>query len=201
MTKFQIPTIVISAINHLISAEKWAHQLLLKHDHQIINLIFPFFEFSLLVKDGFFTPEIKGQESSVSIEVSQEAIWAFFKDGKPAAMKFVKVSGDVDFAADLNRLVADLKWEAEEDLATIIGDGPANMFMKESKKMMENGQKASKDLRMGIRDYFVDERQVLLGRDEFDQFKSDIRVVRDHLERVEKMVVQLSQIAHNKVGQ
>jgi len=38
----------------------------------------------------------------------------------------VRVAGDVAFAAEVNWLVEHLRWDAEEDLARLIGDAPAH---------------------------------------------------------------------------
>ena len=38
----------------------------------------------------------------------------------------VRIEGDVQFAAEVNWLVDHLRWDAEEDLARLIGDAPAH---------------------------------------------------------------------------
>jgi ubiquinone biosynthesis protein UbiJ len=188
MSKRTVPTPVFAVLNHLITSEKWAHNLLLRHENKVVSISLPFIEFALRIEDGYFDSASEEIEPSVHLDVSQDAIWAFVQEGKPAAMKFVKISGDVDFAADINRLATDLKWELEEDLAKFIGDAPSNMIVNESKKIFQQGKKAVQDLRQGIRDYVVNEKKVLLGHHDFEKFKADIRVLRDDCDRVEKML-------------
>jgi ubiquinone biosynthesis protein UbiJ len=38
----------------------------------------------------------------------------------------VRIEGDVQLAADINWLVDNLRWDVEDDLARVIGDGPAH---------------------------------------------------------------------------
>jgi len=200
MASLPVPTLILNALNHVITQEKWAQELLMAHSHKVISVTLPFGQTSFLIQDGCFS-KINNEDmpSSVSIEISKEAIWTFLKDGKPSALKFIRISGDVDLAADLNRLVADLKWEAEEDLAQIIGDAPSHKIFKESKKILDQSQKALNDLQTGIRDYLVQEKNILLDKAHFAQFKSEIRLLRDQLDRTEKKVSLLERQIQDRV--
>ena len=202
MATLFIPLIVLRAINHLIEQEKWARDLLLRHDHKIVAVELPFGSFRLLIQDGLLQDAKQEDiESSVSLEISQEAFWAFVKDGKGAAMKFVRISGDVDLAADLNRLFAELRWEAEEDLSKLIGDAPSRRIIVESKKVFTQANNAVEDLKSGVRDFLVNERNILLGANQFNDFKSEIRLLRDQLDRAEKKLNHIEQRINNKETQ
>jgi ubiquinone biosynthesis protein UbiJ len=135
---------------------------------------------------------------SVILSIPQEAIWTFLKDGKSGAMKFVKISGDIDFAADLNRLAADLKWEVEEDLSKLVGDATARRVVLESQKMVHQTQLAMNDLKVGIRDYLVYEKNILVDSQQMNDFKSELRLLRDQIDRAEKKVNQLQQAFNSK---
>ena len=199
MTQFSVPSLILKAINHLVEQEKWAHDLLLSRENQIIAISLPVGNFQLMIQNGLLanTGDNTGV-AAVSLEISQEAIWAFLREGKSAAMKFVRISGDVDFAADLNRLAADLKWEAEEDLAKLIGDAPSRRILLESKKLFQQASLAVDDLKLGLRDYLVNEKNTLLGAQQFNDFKSEIRLLRDQLDRTEKKIIQLDASINGK---
>ena len=202
MATLFIPLIVLRAINHLIEQEKWARDLLHRHDHKIVAVELPFGSFRLLIQNGLLKDAKQEDiESSVSLEISQEAFWAFVKDGKGAAMKFVRISGDVDLAADLNRLFAELRWEAEEDLSKLIGDAPSRRIIVESKKVFTHANNAVEDLKSEVRDFFVNERNILLGANQFNDFKSEIRLLRDQLDRAEKKLNHIEQRINNKETQ
>lgn len=201
MAQLPIPVIVLRAINHVIGAEKWAHDLLRRREQQVIRLVTPFAEFEVIIQNGLFANHSdQSRPPAVSLDVSQEAVWAFLKDGKAGAMRFVRISGDVDFAADLNRLVADLQWEVEEDLAQFIGDAPARRIVVETQKFVQQTNFAAKDLQVGMRDFLVHERGVLLGKEQFTDFKAQIRSLRDQLDRTEKKVsyIELAVLSKEK---
>jgi ubiquinone biosynthesis protein UbiJ len=199
MAQFSVPTLILKAINHVIEQEKWARDLLLSREDQIIAISLPVGNFQLVIQNGLLTNTSDNTGlAAVSLEISQEAIWAFLREGKSGAMKFVRISGDVDFAADLNRLAADLKWEAEEDLAKLIGDAPSRRILLESKKLFQQASLAVDDFKLGLRDYLVNEKNTLLGAQQFNEFKSEIRLLRDQLDRTEKKIIQLDESINGK---
>jgi ubiquinone biosynthesis protein UbiJ len=63
------------------------------------------------------------EELLVAIDTSNPARVAFrlFTGDRPA----ITVSGDAAFAADVNWLFDNLRWDIEDDLARLIGDAPA----------------------------------------------------------------------------
>jgi ubiquinone biosynthesis accessory factor UbiJ len=199
MANLPAPSIVLRALNHLIEQERWAHDLLLPREGQSISITLPIGEFQLGIQEGMF---VNASDStnlpSVILSIPQEAIWTFLKDGKSGAMKFVKISGDIDFAADLNRLAADLKWEVEEDLSKLVGDATARRVVLESQKMVHQTQLAMNDLKGGIRDYLVYEKNILVDSQQMNDFKSELRLLRDQIDRAEKKVNQLQQAINSK---
>jgi ubiquinone biosynthesis protein UbiJ len=198
MANLPVPFFVLKAINHLIEQERWAHELLLPREGQSISIALPIGDFQIAIQEGIFVNEGNTNLSSVNLVITQEAIWTFLKEGKSGAMKFVKISGDIDFAADLNRLAVDLKWEVEEDLSKLVGDAPARRVVLESKKMFHQTQLAMNDLKGGVRDYLVYEKNILVDSQQMNDFKSELRLLRDQLDRAEKKVNQLEQAFNSK---
>ena len=199
MANLPAPSVVLRALNHLIEKERWAHNLLLPREGQSISITLPIGDFQIAIQEGMFiNASDRTNPSSVSLAITQEAIWAFLKEGKSGAMKFVKISGDIDFAADLNRLAADLKWEVEEDLSQFLGDAPARRVVLESQKMFHQTQLAMNDLKGGIRDYLVYEKNILVDSQQMSDFKSELRLLRDQIDRAEKKVNQIEQAYNSK---
>jgi ubiquinone biosynthesis protein UbiJ len=201
MTK-TTPTFVLAIINHLIAGEDWAGKLLDKHLGKVIMLKLPFGDFALQVRPGGLAHAYLEADTpiQVQLDVAKEAITAALSGGKSAATKHVKISGDVDFAHDLSTLANNLKWEAEEDLAKWVGDAPAHRISREAKKFIDAGKKAVIDLKGGVRDYLVHEKEALIDIGELESFKKELRELRDGVERAEKRVERLSQQVTKNIG-
>ena len=48
----------------------------------------------------------------------------------------VEVAGDAALAADVNWLIEHLRWDLQDDLARLLGDGPAAQFMRVGSSVM-----------------------------------------------------------------
>jgi len=166
-----------------------------KHLGKVLMLKLPFGSFPLQVRPGGFAHAHLEPDTpiQVQLDITKEAITAAVSGGKSAATKHVKISGDVDFAHDLSTLANHLRWEAEEDLAKWLGDATAHRIVKETNKMIGASRKALVDLKGGVRDYLVYEKETLIATDEFDIFKKELRELRDAIERAEKRIERLSQ--------
>lgn len=204
--------IACNALNHLIRQEPWAHRLLMQHDGKVLLLDLPVGEVMLQVMGGYFsTPQlVSGAGStepndqqtiiqpSVTFSVSQDAVWAYLSGGKTAALRHIKIAGDVDLASDINRLASDLRWEVEEDLSKLFGDTVATKMTQSSKSLLESGKAAIQDLKTGIQSYLVNEKHILVDQVAFVEFKSELRVLRDDVERTEKRIERLMQHLKNR---
>ena len=49
----------------------------------------------------------------------------------------VRIEGDVQLAAEINWLIDHVRWDAEEDLARLVGDAPAHTLAQAARKAME----------------------------------------------------------------
>jgi len=58
---------------------------------------------------------------------------AAIKGDKPP----VHIAGDVQFAAEINWLVENVRWDIEEDLARVVGDGPAHAIGDVARRVMQ----------------------------------------------------------------
>jgi len=49
----------------------------------------------------------------------------------------VHIAGDVQFAAEINWLVENVRWDIEEDIARLIGDAPAHTIGEAARRVLE----------------------------------------------------------------
>jgi ubiquinone biosynthesis protein UbiJ len=103
-------------------------------------------------------------------------------------MKSIKITGDADLAQLLGRLVGQVRWEYEEDLAHFIGDVPANFAVRQGKKFISAGKSAVSDLLENAIEYVSEERKVLLNKRDFLMRKNELSVLRDAVDRLDKRI-------------
>ncbi|MBU3574274.1 SCP2 domain-containing protein [Polynucleobacter sp. UK-Mo-2m-Kol15] len=179
-------------INHVLKAEPWAMVELARHVGKVILLSLPigqlFFE---IAPEGSLVALTHGDTPSLELEVSPEVLSALAGSSgniREQAMKSVRITGDADLAQLLGRLVGQIRWEYEEDLARFIGDAPANFAVRQGKKFISAGKSAATDLLENAIEYVSEERKVLLSKRDFMIHKNELSSLRDAVDRMEKRI-------------
>ncbi len=190
---FNLKTIV-HALNYLLAQESWASELLRKQKGKTIKIVLPVTDLSLEVTDSAtFALSTSINQPNVTLEISAEVFNAYIAGGKEAAIRHIKVSGDVDLAQAISTLAGQLRWEVEEDLSKLVGDAMAHRIVQSFKKTQHFGGQVAQDLGSSVLEYLVHEKPTLVKRDELMRHKEEIRRLRDDVDRIEKRIERLSE--------
>ena len=143
-TQFQPPTWVVDEavnrlvlfLNHVLMSESEAMARLARQKGQRIELVWNRIQLQLtptaagLLERGHF------EGFDLRLTVAEESPFslatALAKGDKPK----VRVEGDVQLAAEINWLIDHVRWDAEEDLAKIVGDAAAHTLAQAARKAM-----------------------------------------------------------------
>lgn len=119
---------VVLLINHVLMQEAEAQARLARQAGKSVHASWRSFSMRLaatpaglfeLVGDGSTPADLTLTLTETSpFQLAQTAL----KGDKPP----VHIAGDVQFAAEINWLVENVRWDIEEDLARLIGDAPAH---------------------------------------------------------------------------
>ncbi len=113
-------------LNHVLMSEPEAMQRLARQKGQRIELLWQKLQLQLqatpagLFERGHF--EGFDLRLTVTEESPLDLLSALARGDKPR----VRIEGDVQLAAEVNWLIDNVRWDAEEDLARLIGDAPAH---------------------------------------------------------------------------
>jgi len=189
---YSIAAAACRGINHVLTAEPWAMAELARHEGKIIFLKLPVGNLGFeLTPEGSLTSLTDFDVPSLELEVSAEVLSSLGTgaDGlREQAMKSVKITGDADLAQLLGRLIGQIRWDYEEDLARFIGDAPANFAVRQAKKWAAAGKSAATDLLGSLVEYASEERKVLLNKRDFMIRKNELNSLRDAVDRMEKRI-------------
>lgn len=143
-TRFQPPAWVVDEgqqrlvlfLNHVLLQEKQAQERLLRQKGRVVHLRWGLFAIDLIVTPAgladrapaFSTPDLV---LSVAAESPLTVVQSVLAGKTPP----VKIEGDVQLAADIGWLAENLRWDAEEDLSRLIGDGPAHALADAGRRL------------------------------------------------------------------
>ncbi|MGF6871961.1 ubiquinone biosynthesis accessory factor UbiJ [Paraburkholderia sp. MM5477-R1] len=185
-----------AAVNHLLARESWARERLAPYAGKTARLSCPPVVLALLVQpDGYLgtLDEADAHQFDVTISVPSDALPAFLQGGQAAVMKHVKIEGDAEFATVIAKLAEHLRWEPEEDLAKLIGDGPAWRITSLVRSVGEHVQRTGRNLLDTAAEYLLDENPQLVRRTALADFNVEVARARDSLARVEKRIERIEQ--------
>ncbi|SEA10001.1 ubiquinone biosynthesis accessory factor UbiJ [Paraburkholderia sartisoli] len=183
-----------AAVNHLLARESWARERLAPYAGKTARLTCSPVTLILLVgPDGYLSAvdESVTQQFDVVVFVPSDALPAFVQGGQAAVMKHVKIEGDAEFATVIAKLAEHLRWEPEEDLAKLIGDGPAVRVATLVRSAHGQALRTGRNLLDSVAEYLLDEKPQLVRRAALEDFNAELARARDALARVEKRVERL----------
>jgi len=186
-----------AAVNHVLARESWARERLSPYAGKTACFVLaPFSLYLMVLPDGLIGAIDENQASfDVTLSVPPDAVPAFMQGGQAAVMKHVRIEGDAEFATTIAKLAEHLRWEPEEDLARVIGDGPAHRIGSTVRLAGEQARRSGRNLLESVAEYLLDEQPQLVRRSALDTFNAELSIARDALARVEKRIERLEQKA------
>ncbi len=113
-------------LNHVLKSEPEAMRRLARHKGQRIELVFQQLSLCLQASPAGLFERHVGDGFDLRLTVTEssplDVLTALARGDKPR----VHIEGDVQLAAEVNWLIDHVRWDAEEDLARLIGDPAAH---------------------------------------------------------------------------
>jgi ubiquinone biosynthesis protein UbiJ len=125
-------------LNHVLQQEPEAQQRLARQQGRVALFAWGFVTMKLAATPAGLLDLAPPQASpELTLTVTEDSPFglarAVFSGGKPS----VRIEGDVQLAAEVNWLVDHVRWDAEDDLARVIGDVPAHTMAAAARRMRD----------------------------------------------------------------
>jgi len=108
-----------------------------------------------------------------------------------AAFREIDMQGDMELAQEVSFLARNLTWDAEEDLARVVGDIAAHRIVAGARALRDWGADTGGRLAQGAAEYWTEESPLIATRVKVDTFVNGVAELRDALERLEKRIGKL----------
>ncbi len=188
-----VGTAALPAFNHLLARAEWARNKLIPFaGRRAVFLMTPWrFEFQISPSGLFEEPgSVAGEAIDVEIALPAQALLSVLHD--PAAvMRTARISGSAEFAEALGFVLTRIRWDAEEDIATWVGDIPARRLTALFGKMAVWQKQAAQRLGENLAEFLTAESSVLAGSANANHFVAEVDVLRDDVARLEKRIQRL----------
>jgi len=177
-------------LNRLLRAQPWARQRLEPFAGETVELrAAPLPALRLRIASGGMVDAADG-EATLRMTLKPGFVTALAR-GDEHAFRAVEVEGNARLASELVVLARHLRWEAEEDLARVLGDVAAHRLASVGRALAAWHLDALERLAGALGDYLIDEKRLLARRVELEAFGESVARLRDGIARLDKRLERL----------
>jgi ubiquinone biosynthesis protein UbiJ len=190
-------TPLVLALNHLLNHASWARERLKPFAGQTLALQTGPWRLTFIVTQaGYFQAQPEsGDWAVVSVTLPSDALFLLFVDSE-RLLQQARISGNVDFAETLNFVFRNLEWDAEADLAALIGDIPARRLTLLGHALRARLRQKAESLAANMGEYLCDEIECLVSSRHMARFAADIQKMSENVAQLEKRLQTLKARQH-----
>ena len=183
-------TPVVATLNHLLSRQPALAAKLAAHAGKVAAIDAGLLQLALQVGADGLLQDAAQADANVTIRINSADLPQIMAD-MSRAFAYVNISGDAEFAKAISDVANGLYWEAEEDLAPLVGDIAAVRLARAGREAVDVVKTGSRKLVENVAEYLLEENPTLLYRSAGEAFGSDVAVLRDDVERLAKRIALL----------
>lgn len=188
-----------AAINHLLAQEAWARAKLMPHAGKIAAFDAGLMTVRLKVAaDGMVEAANGGANADEAVAVTirvQLSDLPLILQNRERAFSYVKIDGDADFANTISQLSQSLRWDAEGDLAGVVGDIAARRIAMGARSALDAAKSLQRSVSENAAEYFLEENPMLMRPQAIADFTQDVTRLRDDVARLSKRIEKLKDVA------
>ncbi len=118
---------LVLLLNHVLMQEPEAQARLTHQSGRVVEAQWRAFTIRLAATPaGLLELAAPGTAADLTLTMTEESPWALAQAALRGVKPPVRIAGDVQFAAEVNWLVDNVRWDLEEDLSRLVGDAPAH---------------------------------------------------------------------------
>ncbi|MDR0717754.1 MAG: SCP2 sterol-binding domain-containing protein [Azoarcus sp.] len=184
--------LLLAAINHLLGQAQWARERLRPQAGRHARLdITPLTLVFTITPEGTLTAAAAETAPEVTLTLALGEALAASGGGLNALMAKAQINGAADLADTLVAVFSHLRWDAEEDLAKLIGDIAAHRLLTTGERLAQAPLHLGRALADSIGGYLANEAAPLVTRPESQRLAAETHALATRLAALEKRLDRL----------
>jgi len=181
----------LGGLNHLLAGAQWARTRLVPFAGRRARFDIPPITFGFeIAPDGGVIPNPDPDITDVVIRLPADTPF-LLPQGLDKVMAQATVEGNAEFATELSFVFRNLRWDAEEDLARVVGDIAAHRIVQGANRFVGWQKQVATNLAGNVAEYLTIENPVLVQLDELIALREEITQFETALARAEKRLAVL----------
>lgn len=183
--------VAIRFLNHLLSSEGWALARLKPFAGRCARFdVGPLSFWFCVSSDGSLHVCEPVQAADVALRLPDDTPVRLLLD-RDSVFQSARVTGAADFAEALGFVARNLRWDAEGDVARLIGDIPAHRLARDVRAFVATKSNATKRLAENFVEFFVDEESLVVRPGALSTFSQEVEQLAKDLTRLEYRTARL----------
>lgn len=192
---------VLAGINHVLNQHEWARERLRPFAGRGVRVVAgtplgPTASTLNIDAGGFLRRPLATESPDVAVTLDVQSppdlLVAFAgRGGLHDAMRQVRIEGDAGLAAVLGQVLPHLKWDAEDDLARVVGDVAAHRVVQGARQFLGFLGDLRGRAESAAVSWLVHENPTLVSVPQLQAHRASVRLLRDDIERLAKRVERL----------
>ena len=186
---------IAAALNHLLARDDAAARRLCAHAGRRVALRVGRVDavFEAAQPGRLIAVAAPAPASDLRLDVDAAAVLASQMRGQQLGLSGVRIAGDAEFAQTVSWLLGHLRWDAEDDLAGLIGDVAAHRAARGARGLRDEGLRLARRFEGDARDWLAEAPRPVVARPEFDAVRAEVARLRDRVARLDKRIALLRQ--------
>lgn len=191
-------------LNGLLRREDWAAQRLARHAGKTVRFVaFPWDVSLSIGSDGLVEVSDPSIVPDVTLTLPRDGLMklpAVLKRGDTDEITaLLHIEGDAGLAQVVSELARGLRWDAEDDLARVVGDVAAVRIVSAARTLVRGAGQSAVRTSENLGEYLVEESRQVLGRHAFEDWRNRINEMAQRLNKLEHRVERLER-GHTRMG-
>lgn len=180
----------LGALNHVLEQTAWARQRLSPFSGRVACIRGGPLSLTFRVLPDGLLAETRDGQPAVTIELDPRTLADGLFD--PARlMASARVSGPADFAETLGFVFRHLRWDAEADLARIVGDIGAHRISEGARRFVHHGRIGTQRARENLTTFLADGQAMVPTRAEATAPRQALSGLDEDIARLERRIAVL----------
>lgn len=179
-------------LQHLIAQNTWAHEILQPFAGQSVQLNIALVHTTLVIlENGSLAIAGETNTADARVTISPGLLLRLLAKDETARLQ-IEIEGDTHLAAELAKVLTNMRWDYEEDLSKVIGDVPAYKIGKFTKQASQSVKETTTNLAEMLSEYWQEENPLIAKKRHVEQFNTEVDTLRADVDRLEKRLIKLS---------
>jgi len=180
-------------LNRLLRRQGWAQDYLRDHAGKVVRMQVPNWTLTLRVQaDGLTQALAASAPADVVLTLAQDNLGAAFeaiRQHEPERLSaLLHIEGEAALAQAVLTLAQSLRWDAEDELARMVGDKAAVALAGVARQAGQGIKQSGVRLAENVAEYLSHENPLLLARPAFEDWAAQVQALSQQLDALESVL-------------